>query len=309
MSKNENILITTSSFNTENNAALSELQSTGLEIITNPYGRRLTEEDVTNLITPSTVGMIAGVEPLTRRFFTHASSLRVVSRCGIGIDSVDVEAARDHGIAVLNTPDAPTDSVAELTLGLMLSLLRKIPQSDSEIRLGNWNRSKGNLLSAQKVGIVGYGRIGKAVARLLSGFGSQILVHDPFISVNGTEKVKSVDFTSLLRDSDIISLHIPGGANNNYLFGAQEMAAMKAGACIINTARGELIDESALIDSLASQHLGGAALDTFEQEPYEGRLCDFRNVILTPHVGSYAAEARSNMEFQAADNLLKALQS
>ena len=280
----------------------------GYDIVPNPHGRRLTERDVSKLLNKHTVGMIAGVEPLTAQVFQCAPSLRVVSRCGIGMDSVDLEAANSRGITVLNTPDAPTEAVAELTVGFMLALIRHIPQSDRELRQGNWQRFKGSLLSKRTVGLVGYGRIGKTVARMLWGFGATVLAYDVCANTGGGDFARRVDWETLLSESDIISLHIPGGANNKYLIGASELSRCKRGAYLINTARGELVDEAAVAKALESGQLAGVAIDAFIDEPYDGILTQFENTVLTPHIGSYAAETRAQMEYEAAFNLFTALQ-
>ena len=301
-----NVLITTSSFGKDSPKLFNKFGALNINAFLNPYGRKLTESEVTELIRQhQPIGMIAGVEPLTRSVLEQAKGLKVISRCGIGLDSVDLQAAKDLGIVVTNTPDAPIIPVAELTLGMILSLLRRIYVSDASIRSGAWVRPMGNLLHGKTIGLIGCGRIGSYLAGLLSSFGCKILGFDPF--VNKSDKFSLVDLERILSDADIISLHIPYSQENHHVINAERMQNMKKGSLLINVARGGLIDEDALYNVLSSGHLGGAALDCFEQEPYTGKLKELDNVLLTAHIGSYAQEGRVMMEKQAVKNLFREL--
>lgn len=299
------ILISTSSFDADNNPALDALRSAGFDIVLNPHQRRLTEDEAAALLTADVVGMIAGVEPLTRRVLEGAPSLKVVSRAGIGLDSVDLDAAKALGIAVSNTPQAPVAAVAELTVGLMLDLLRNISAADRDLRAGIWKPRMGNLLGAQTVGLVGYGRIGRAAATLLKAFGANVLACDPLHV--GDDDVAALGIDHLLAAADIVSLHLPYSATNHHLIDADRLAQMKRGALLVNTSRGGLVDETALAAALGSGHLAGAALDAFEEEPYRGPLAALPQMVLTAHMGSYAKESRSRMELEAAENLVAGL--
>lgn len=301
------ILVTTSSFDADGNPALQEMRSMGMEIVFNPFRRRLTEPEVGALLAEGdTVGMIAGVEPLTAAAMARAPSLRVISRCGIGLESVDLEAAKVRGISVFNTPQAPVDAVAELTLGLMLSLLRRVSQADRVIREGRWQQMMGNLLAFQTVGIVGFGRIGRRVAELVQAFGARVVAND-LAAVPTTGNACLCSLEELLSRADIVTLHMPYSEASKHLIGEAQLAKMKRGALIVNTARGGLIDEVALESALANGHLAGAALDTFEIEPYKGPLIGRPEAILTAHMGSYAKESRIQMEREAAENALRGL--
>lgn len=302
----QRILVTTSSFDVQTSESLRRLQALGFEIVCNPHGRRLTEAEVGALFGPEVVGMIAGVEPLTRAALACAPNLRVISRCGTGLDSVDLVAAAERGIAVRNTPDAPSRAVAELTLGLMLNLLRRISLADREVRAGVWKPQMGNLLSEQVVGIIGYGNIGRRVARLATAFGASVIAHDRFGIRDGVD-VTEVGFEELLVRADIVTLHLPYLPENHRLLDAARLGTMKRGALLINAARGGLVDENALHAALTKGQLAGAALDCFDQEPYQGPLAQLGNVVMTAHMGSYAKEARALMEQEAAANLLGAL--
>jgi D-3-phosphoglycerate dehydrogenase len=300
------ILITTSSFNVAAAESLVRLQRIGFQIVTNPHGRKLTENEVELLLDADVVGMIAGTEPLTRRVLTGARNLKILSRCGIGMDNVDLAAARESGIEVFNTPDAPTAAVAELTLGLMLDVLRGISRVDQQIRAGAWKAQMGGLLGARTVGIVGYGRIGRRVARLVHAFGSRIFAADVApIEADGVVEVCSLD--RLLAEADIVTLHLPSQKGMGYFLDAPRIAAMKQNTVLVNTARGDLVDEGALLRALQEGRLAGAALDTFEKEPYTGPLAALPQVVLTPHMASYAVESRGTMEREAADNLVRGL--
>ena len=300
------VVISTSSFDTDNNPHIQDLTKKGLGIASNSYGRKLTEDEVIALLGDDTVGMVAGIEPLTERVFASARSLKVVSRCGSGLDSVDLAAAKRHGITVLNTPEAPAQAVAELTMALMLAALRQVPTTDKLVRMGQWPRTQGGLLAAQRVGVIGLGRVGRRVARLCQAFESTVMAHDTYVR-ESPEGVELVTLEKLLAEADVISLHLTYDAATHHLLNKENLARVKRGAVIINTARGGLIDETALAEALNSGQLGAAALDVFEEEPYRGPLLKCEAAILTSHIGSLARESRQRMEWEAADNLLRGL--
>ena len=304
------ILITTSIFAKDDPAPLNLLQSAGYQVMANPYRRKLTEDEVLDLLLEiKPVGMIAGLEPVTARVLQRAKGLRIISRCGIGLDNVDVNAAGSLGIAVTNTPDAPTEAVAELTIGLIFNLLRRISFLDREIRRGNWTKETGSLLRGKQVGIIGLGRIGKRVAEMLLALGAKVAGTDIYPDYEWLQEkqVSLVSLEELLKESEVLCLHVSYTGSSEYLIGKREMEAMREGAYLVNTSRGEVIDHDALYSMLTSGHLAGAALDVFDHEPYTGQLTRLDSVILTPHIGSYAKETRLEMEVQAVENLLNAL--
>ena len=300
------LVISTSSFDVEGNSSLNHLVNSGMNIVRNSYKRKLTEDEAIELLGEDTIGMIAGIEPLTERVFSSAKNLKVVSRCGAGLDSVELAAAKLHGISVFNTPEAPAQAVAELTMGLMLAALRRICQTDRLLRINEWPRMQGQLFAAQTVGIIGLGHIGKRVARLSQAFDARVIAHDPHIDPT-SHGVESVSLEELFAEANVISLHVPYTTDTHHLLDAKSFARMKPGSIIINAARGGLIDETALDEALISGHLGMAALDVFEQEPYHGPLTKNDRMILTSHIGSLAKESRKCMELEAAENLLKGL--
>lgn len=300
------LVISTSSFDVDNNPHLQHLVKAGMNIVGNSFKRKLTEDEIIELLGQDTVGMIAGIEPLTERVFMSAKGLKAISRCGAGLDNVDLTAAKRQDIAVFNTPEAPAQAVAELTMSLILAALRRICQVDQLLRADRWSRMQGQLLAAQLVGIIGLGHIGRRVAKLCRAFDARVVAHDPYIDPT-SHGIELVPLKKLLAEADVISLHLPYGANTHHLLDAKAFARMKPGSIIINTARGGLIDEIALDEALISGHLGMAALDVFEQEPYRGPLIKNDKIILTSHIGSLARESRMRMEIEAAENLLEEL--
>lgn len=297
------IYISTSSFAEHDTSPLELLNDAGMDVQINPYGRKLTPDECLTLY-KDIEGLIAGTEDLTAEVLKSARNLKVISRCGVGMDNIELEKARQQGIQVFNTPDSPTVAVAELTVGLMLALLRHVPHGDKDIRAGKWQKRMGNLLRGKKVGIIGFGRIGQKVAELVLGLGAQVVYCDP--AVNRTDYTP-MTLDELLSQADIVSLHLSGGVINAPLLGGRELRNMKQGSWLINCARGGIVDEEALCKILQEGWLSGAAVDVFEQEPYAGPLARLDNVILTPHIGSYAVESRVDMEFQAVKNLIKGL--
>lgn len=302
------IFISTSSFAEYDKSPLRLLESNGFEVVLNPYGRKLNPKEVVALA-KDCAGIIAGTEPLTKEVLRQLPGLKAISRCGTGLDNVDVEAARKRGIAVRTTPDAPAQAVAELTVALILNVLRQISFMDRQVRSGAWSKEMGRLLSGKTVGVIGLGRIGKRVAELLRSFDVKILASEPKPDKKWAEenKVSLTSLEELLRKSDVVTLHIPYTEENRNLINAKRLKIMKRGAILINTSRGGLVDEDVLYQALKNGHLGGAALDVMEVEPYDGPLKGLNNVILTPHIGSYALEARVQMEMEAAKNLINML--
>ena len=299
------LIFTTSTFDLGNFKEREVAEQCGYELVLNPYGKRLTETQIKDLLTDDVVGMVAGLEPLTESVISNAKGLKVISRCGIGLDNVDLAAAQKKGVSVFNTPDAPTKSVAELTIAHILSLARRISESDRMARSGTWQPLMGSLVSKQTVGIIGLGRIGKVTARLLNAFGARILAYDMFSIAE--EGIEMVSLEVLLEQSDIITLHVPYSQDTHHIINKEALSKMKPSALLINVARGGLIDEYALLEALQTGKIAGAGLDCFEVEPYNGPLTACENVQITAHMGSYAKEARSMMEAEACEALVSGL--
>ena len=298
------ILISTSTFNLDNFSELAEIRKSGIEVKLNPFKTRLTEDQVTELLGTNTVGLIAGLEALNEKVLKAATALKVIARVGIGLDNVDLNTAAKLRITVLNTPDAPTSAVAELTIGHILSLLRNISSTDRQIRNNKWQGQMGSLLETKTIGIVGFGRIGQRVANLVSAFGAKVIVSDPY---SPTKDFENCSLDELCQKVDILTLHVPYGNTTHHIINAKQIQSMKKGSFVVNISRGGLIDEEALLKALESGHIAGAALDCFEQEPYFGQLSKLENVQMTAHMGTYARETRDRMEREASGLLVRAL--
>jgi len=298
------IIITTSSFATYDRSPLDELEQNQIEYTVNPFGRKLTKDEVIGLA-KNADGLVAGTEPLNEEVLKQLPKLKVISRCGAGLDNVDLKNAKELNIKVFSTPYGPTLAVAELTLGLMLDLLRKITVMDRELRTGVWKKQMGSLLKGKKVGILGCGRIGQKVAELLTPLEVEIAYYD-ICTLEGA--ILLMTKNELLSWADIITLHCSANTDGRPVIGESELKLMKDNSWLINASRGGLIDEKALLSALKKGKLSGAALDVFDNEPYEGPLRSLDNVILTPHIGSYAKEGRIQMEKDAVQNLINGLQ-
>jgi D-3-phosphoglycerate dehydrogenase len=294
------VLTTTSSYN------YSDFPDS-INLVKNPRKRRLNEEEVINFIKEhNPVGLIAGVEPLTEKVLQEAVYLKVISRCGIDLYSIDLKAAKKLGIIVSGTHVAPDVPAAELAITMMLSLIRKIRQLDSLVRNNQWERRVTGLLYGKTVGIIGCGIRGTRLSSLLPSFGCQLLGYDP--DVRRHEYCEMVKLDNLIRNSDVITLHIPLTQDSYHMIGKPEIEKMKDGVIIVNTSRCGLLDENALVEGLRSGKIGGVGLDVFEEEPYRGPLIDFPdNTILTPHVSSFAGTYRYDIEKEAMQNLIEGL--
>lgn len=302
------VLTSPSSFGQVGAEPFDLLKNAGFEIINNPYGRKLTEDEVIELA-KDCVGIVAGVEPLTPRVMDALPGLKVISRVGIGMDSVDLDYAKEKGIVVRNTPDGPTRAVAELTLGMTLSLLRRIPQADAALKSKVWKKQTGNLILDKKIGVIGLGRIGRLVSQLFRGIGNPVIGFDPYADANwaSANGVELADFETVLKTADIITLHVPGNADKSPVISAKELELFKTSALLINISRGGIVDEEALYTALSTGKLAAAAIDVFVNEPYSGPLTELDNVVLTPHIGSYAEEGKLLMEIDAVNNLINEL--
>jgi D-3-phosphoglycerate dehydrogenase len=293
----------TSSFGKESAQPLDLLRNAGFEIRANPHGRTLAGDEIAAHLA-GVVGVVAGTEKLTGEVLRKLQELKCISRVGVGLDSVDLGAAKELGIAVVNTPEAHVDAVAELALAGLLATLRKVPHADASIRAGGFDKPMGRLLRGKTVGFVGFGRVARRLAALLAPFECPIVAHD-VVETGGARFVK---LDELLAQSDVVSLNLPYSKAAHHVIGAAQLARMKDDAVLVNTARGGLVDEGALAAHLEAHPRASAYIDCFEQEPYKGGpLAKLANVTLTGHIGSYAREARIRMEVEAAENLVRAL--
>jgi D-3-phosphoglycerate dehydrogenase len=301
------VLITTVPFAEKNRLPLELLGGAGIEYVINPLGRKLTEDDLVDMIDDVDV-LIAGTEPITEKVLSHARQLKLISRVGIGLDSVDLLEAEKRGIHVSYTPDAPAPAVAELTVGLMLVLLRHVHVANAQMHQGIWQRHFGRRIPEITIGIIGAGRIGGRVLRRLAAFGSpRILVNDILPNLNVADKLKLewVDKDTIYREADLISLHIPLTRHTKNMIRYSDLKKMKSDAVVINASRGGIINEQDLAKIMGEGHLSGAAIDVFEQEPYMGPLNKIERCVLTAHMGSMSIDCRTKMEIEATEEVVR----
>ena len=292
------ILVTPTSFAKYNKDYISMLENAVKKVTYNRTGKPLSEKDLILLVSDID-GFIAGLDDITSGVIKAAINLKVISRYGTGVDRVDLKAAKKAGIFVTNTPGANSVSVAELTIGLAISAARNIPDGNTRTKNGSWPRLSGTSLSGKTFGIIGLGSIGKEVAKRLSCFNMKILAYDINFDTDFAIHYDIVytDTDRIFTSSDFISLHIPVFKDTINIINKKSLAKMKKGAILINTARGDLVDEDALYESLKSGHLRAAALDAFKEEPPnpQNKLLSLPQVIAVPHMGAATDDASNEM--------------
>jgi phosphoglycerate dehydrogenase-like enzyme len=302
--------VTATSYGKNDPRLRSELESAVGQVIYNPFGRPLTSAEVSALL-PGCDGYIAGLDFIDRAALDHADRLKVIARYGTGVDRVDLVAAAEKSIVVTNTPFANAVSVAELTIGMILSLARSIPALTADTRAGGWSRISGVTLEGKTIGLIGLGTIGKQVALRLRPFDCVLITYDPAADAEfaAANRVELVTLEEVISRSDFISLHCPLLPATRHMVNASFLAKVKPGAFLINSARGELIDEPALCDALQSGHLRGAALDAFTQEPpqKDNPLLALPQVIATPHSGAHTDGAMNAMGWDTLHDCLAVL--
>jgi D-3-phosphoglycerate dehydrogenase len=305
----QRVLITTRTFQKMEGAHWDTLRQADLETVTSGLDRALDEQQLIERL-PGIAALICGMDEVTAKALEAADALRVISMNGVGLDRIDVEAATRRGVVVTRTPGTNADSVADLTLALMLAQARHIPRHDRTLREGDWSRQRGRELRGQRLGLVGLGAIGKKVALRALAFGMTVQAYDPYLDAAFCREhgIEIGDWEAVLRSSDVLSLHLPVTEETENLIDGKALAAMKPGAVLINTSRGELVDEGALAIALESGHLGGAGLDAFSPEPpAPGLLWSMEQVVLTPHVGGNTREAALRTALQSARNAVAIL--
>jgi len=276
--------------------------------------------DVKSSIEPAELErVVAGYDALvvrsrtkvTKQVLEKGRRLKVVGRVGAGVDNIDSEAAEKLGIAVLNTPEAPSDSVAELTVGLMLAIARRIPLADRSMKDGKWSKKEleGTLLNGKTLGLIGLGHIGAKVAQVAKAFGMKILVFKRTPPSRETLDLLGAEFVSLgelLRRSDVVSIHVPLTDQTVGMIGEKELNAMKEGTVLVNTSRGGIVDEDALLKALKSGRLGGAGFDVYCTEPCGNlELVGLPNVVCTPHIGAQTGEAQKAASVLLSEKLVQ----
>lgn len=306
------LLVTPTSYGKNDARLKSDLEAMVAHVTYNPTGKPLTSAEVRDLL-PGIDGYIAGLDVIDEAALAAADQLRVIARYGVGVDNVDLAAAKARNIVVTNTPGANSVSVAELALGLMLALARQIPEAVEAVHLGKWPRYAGLSLEGKTVGILGLGAIGRQLVRRLQGFDCRIVAHDPFVDAASVSSlgVELVSMQEVLARADFLSLHMPLLPETRGVVNDEFLGRMKQGAFLINTARGEVIDEDALLRALQSGHLKGAGLDTFAKEPPDpdNALLRLPQVVATPHLGAMTDGATSNMGWMAMQDCLAVLKN
>ena len=306
------LLVTPTSYGKNDSRLKTELEAQVGEVVYNPTGKPLTSAEVAQLL-PGIDGYIAGLDGIDANALKTADRLKVIARYGVGVDNVDLAAAREKGIIVTNTPGANSVSVAELALGLMLALARQIPEAAEAVHQGKWPRYPGISLEGKTVGILGLGEIGKQFARRLASFDCKILAFDPFAdsAFASDNHVELVSMDEVIEQADFISLHLPLLPETRDLVNETFLNKMKKGSFLINTSRGETVNEDALLKALQSGHIKGAGLDAFKVEPPDPRnpLLALPQVIATPHLGAQTDGATSNMGWLAMRDCLAVLKN
>ena len=291
------VVVGASSF-AEGNQEIEEMFNIrDIELVRNPFGRRLTKDEIIKHINGAD-GLLAGLEPLDEEVFASCTNLKAIARIGIGMDNVDIESAHKRGIKVSNTPEGPTEAVAEMTLSALLSIIHNIIWTNNEIHNKKWKKYIGKSITELKIFILGYGHIGKKTAELFTKLGSEVMIYDKFCEGS------NCSFEEGLREADVISIHVSG---EEEIITDEMISMMKDGVIILNSARGALINEQGLYNALKSGKVAWFWGDALWQEPYQGKLIECDNAILTPHISTYTTKCRASMEKQAVENLFRDL--
>ncbi|GAW93637.1 phosphoglycerate dehydrogenase [Calderihabitans maritimus] len=290
----------------------------GIEILRKEGGyqvdvkTKLSEDELVDIIGDYHALVVRSQTKVTRRIIESARQLKIIGRAGVGIDNIDVDAATERGIVVVNAPEGNTVAATEHTIAMMLALARNIPQANQLLKNGKWERKKflGVELRGKTLGIIGLGKIGSGVAKRAKAMEMKVLAYDPFISEDRAQRlgVELVDFDRIIKESDFITVHLPLTKETYHMISWQQFEAMKPGVRICNVARGGIVDEEALYEALKSGKVAGAAIDVFEQEPLtESPLFELDNVIVTPHLGASTEEAQVNVAVEVAYDIIAGL--
>lgn len=304
------ILVTPTSLQPDTHlGALNTLKAFSKDLVFNPYGRPLSESELIPLLQDCD-GYIAGLDFITEHVLQNCPRLKVISRYGAGYDRVDIEAAAKHGVCVTNTPGANAEAVGELAMALALTAARNIAPLNTSTKKGEWMRSTGMELMGKTMGIIGFGSIGKIVARCARGFQMNVMAYDPFMDAEycREHQIHAGSLEQVCTKADIISLHLPLTDSTRHLIDQKTISMMKSTAILVNTSRGGIIDETAAYEALKNGSLGGLALDVFEYEPPAASpLFALDNVVVTPHTGAHTKEAAVHMADLSVKNLIDVL--
>ena len=298
------ILITTIPFGEASSKPIDLLEKNEIEYLINPFGRKIKEEELREIIVDYDA-IIAGTEVINSNVLRSANKLKLISRVGSGVNNIDINFAKSKNIIICYTPNAPTKAVSEFTIGLMLSLLRGIHKSNIENHRLEWIKTIGRSLLDTNIGILGLGRIGSEVSKALLQLGAKnIYFYDSLIKESGNKKIIYKEKEEIFKISDLITCHLPLNIDTSNFIDKKLLSLMKKNSFIINTSRGGIINEKHLFLMLKNQHLAGAAVDVFEQEPYFSELCSLDNCIITSHMASLTERARIEMEISAVQEVI-----
>jgi len=303
------ILIASRSFGSTSQKPYDVLKQADCEIIQVDISKKVTEEHMVEML-QAIDGAIIGVVPMTKYVLENSSSLKVVSMHGVGVDHIDLTTATERGILIANCQGVNDQSVADLTIGLMISIARDIPRIDKSVREGGWGAQAGSELWRKTLGLIGLGRIGHGVAKRALGFDMKVLAYDPYVKVEDVGKdISMASLDEVLKEADFVSLHAALSEETRHLIGGAQLKSMKSSAYLINTSRGALVNEEVLYSVLKENQIAGAALDVYDIEPPgESPLLQLGNIILTPHVGAHTRESIERVGVMSAENVLWTLQ-
>jgi D-3-phosphoglycerate dehydrogenase len=301
------VLVTTRSFGREVPEPMERLKREGFRILEWREGSGLPESDLLTKLSETDAWIVA-FHPIGAALLDAAPRLRIIAKHGVGVDNIDIAAATARGIVVTTAPSANDQAVADLTMALLLALLRRIPEANASVKAGRWERFLGCGLSGKVMGILGLGRIGQNVARRVKGFGVELIGADPVWPDEAAREIgiRRMERSELFVQSDILSLHAPLTPETTGLVGEAAIASMKQGVWIVNTSRGKVVDEKAMYEGLISGKVAGYATDVFEHEPPVGSpLLTLPNVIATPHMGTHTRESLQLMGDRVAEAVLR----
>lgn len=303
------VVVASHSFSRLARTGMRMLEERGYEVEVAPEGP-MSEEEFVKLLSDAD-GVILGTQKFSRRVVEACPRLKVISRHGVRVDNVDVQAARELGVVVTNTPHVYVSAVADFTVGLIVAAARRIVEAHESVKSGGWERPVGRSVYGRTLGVVGTGRVGAAVIRRMRGFAMSFLAFDiePRSELSREFGVRYVHLDELLRRSDFVTIHVPLTERTRGLIGERELRMMKPTATLVNTSRGGVVDEKALYKALKEGWIAGAALDVFEKEPLRNSpLLELPNLVLTSHIGSYTEECLEEMSRLAAENLISVLE-
>lgn len=290
------VLVTATNYSKYCQAGKKILENAGCEIIENPHGRPYTFDELKEIV-EDIDGVVVGVDDWNEDVFKLAPKLKGMARFGVGVDNIDLNAAKEHGIIVCNSPGINSSAVAEQAVALLLSLIRNIPEMNSAVRKGEWPRPMFHEFKSRTIGFLGFGAIARNVAQRLAGFGPEMIAYDKYPNQEAADKlgVRLVSQEEVLKESDIISIHLPATDETKHLINKETIQQMKDGVYIVNTARGSIVNEADMAEALESGKAAGFGTDVFEHEPIDlsGPLFKYDNYIATPHV---SAETFENCE-------------